>query len=209
MKEKKGGFLRWPWNVVVYVALVVALRLFAIPVILILMNVQRKNNPHGAAEGYCLSRTRKKLSWVFWGLLWLVVAAVLFYMFHVGLQEDRAYWETTDYVTLAVCGGGGLLLLLLGVYMGYAGVRDTFFPGKSALADSIRSQLPYPDETPPVEELFAMVDDDLKANGQWFGEVGIGREWVLGDAVNRIDRLRGIFTVDKIVHRHSGKRTTT
>ena len=209
MKEKKGGFLRWPWNVVIYAVLVLVLRLFAVPVILILMGVQRKNNPHGAAEGYCLSRTRKKLSWVFWGLLWVVIAAVLFYMFHVGLQQDRAYWETTDYVTLAVCGGGGFLLLLLGVYMIYVGARDTFFPEKSILAETIRSQLPYPDEAPPVGELFAMVDGDLKANGQWFGEVGIGREWVLGDAVNRIDRLRGIFTVDKIVHRHSGKRTTT
>ena len=35
-KEKKGGFLRWPWNVIVYVLLVLVLRIFAIPVILIL-----------------------------------------------------------------------------------------------------------------------------------------------------------------------------
>ena len=34
------------------------------------------------------------------------------------------------------------------------------------LAKSIRSQLPYPDEAPPVEELFAMVDRDIQANGQ-------------------------------------------
>ena len=209
MKEKKGGFLHWPWNVILYVLLAAVLRLFAIPVILILMAVQRKNNPHGAAEGYCLSRTRRKLSWVFWGLLWVVIAAVLFAMFYMGFRQDRTYWETSDYVTLAVSGGGGLLLLLLGVYMGYTGVRDTFFPEKSILADTIRSQLPYPDEAPPVKELFAMVDSDLKANGQWFGELGIGREWVLGDAANRIDRIRGIFVVDKIVHRHSGQRTTT
>ena len=210
MKEKKkGGFLRWPWNVVVYVLLVVVLRLFAIPVILILMSIQRKNNPHGAAEGYCLSRTRKKLSWVGWGLLWLVIAVVLFFTFVWGLQQDPDYREVMDYVTLVITGGGGLLLLLLGVYMIYVGVRDTFFPEKSILAQTIRSQLPYPDEAPPVGELFAMVDDDLKANGQWFGELGIGREWVLGDAVNRIDRIRGIFIVDKIIRRHSGKRTTT
>ena len=209
MKEKKGGFLRWPWNVIIYVLLAVVLRLFAIPVILILMAIQRKNNPHGAAEGYCLSRTRRKLSWVFWGLLWMVIAAALFTMFYVGFRQDRTYWEAMDYVTLVMSGGGGLLLLLLGVYMGYAGVRDTFFPEKSILADSIRSQLPYPDEAPPAGELFAMVDDDLKANGRWFGNLGIGREWVLGDATNRIDRIRGIFVIDKIVHRHSGQRTTT
>ena len=208
-EEKKGVFLRWPWNVVVYVVLVIALRLFAIPIILILMGVQWKNNPHGAAEGYCLSRTRKKLSWVGWGLLCLVIAVVLFVTFYWGLQQDPAYRETMDYVTLVVTGGGGLLLLLLGVYMIYAGVRDTFFPEKSILAQTIRSQLPYPDEAPPVDQLFAMVDDDLKANGQWFGAVGIGREWVLGDAVNRIDRLRGIFIVDKVIHRRAGKRNIT
>ena len=209
MKEKKGGFLRWPWNVVVYAALLVLLRAFAVPIILILLAVQRKNNPNGAEEGYCLTRTRKRLSWVLWGALWIVISAGMFYMFHVGLQQDPAYRETADYVTLAFCGGGGLLLLLLGLYMGYAGGRDCFFPARSSLADSIRSQLPYPEEAPPVGELFAMVDRDLEANGQWFDAVGIGQEWVLGEQANRIDRIRGIFTVDKIRHRHSGNRTTT
>ena len=210
MKEKKkGGFLRWPWNVVIYVVLILALRLLAIPVILILMGVQRKNNPHGAAEGYCLSRTRKKLSWVGWGLLMAVISVALFFTFYWGLQQDPAYRETMDYVTLVITGGGGFLLLLFGVYMIYVGARDTFFPEKSILAQTIRSQLPYPDEAPPVGELFAMVDNDLKANGQWFGAVGIGREWVLGDAANRIDRLRGIFTVDKVIHRRAGKRNIT
>ena len=58
MKEKKdGGFLRWPWNLVIYALLVIALRLFAIPVILILMRVQQKSNPNGVQEGYCLTRT--------------------------------------------------------------------------------------------------------------------------------------------------------
>ena len=37
MKEKKGAFLRWPWNVVAYVLLFAVLRLFAIPVVLLLM----------------------------------------------------------------------------------------------------------------------------------------------------------------------------
>jgi len=31
MKEKKGGFLPWPWNAVVYVLLALTLRLFSIP----------------------------------------------------------------------------------------------------------------------------------------------------------------------------------
>ena len=52
MKEKKGGaFLRWPWNIVVYLLLVAVLRLLAIPVIMLLIGLQRKNNPHGAEEG--------------------------------------------------------------------------------------------------------------------------------------------------------------
>ena len=28
MKEKKGGFLRWPWNAAVYIALLAVFRLF-------------------------------------------------------------------------------------------------------------------------------------------------------------------------------------
>lgn len=210
MKEKKGGFLRWPWNIVIYVLLAVSLRLLAIPIILILMSIQRKNNPHGVTEGYCLSRTRKRLIWVLWGLLCAAAGGILLFgIFYEELWQDRTYWETTDYVTLVIGGGGGLFLLLLGVYMCFVGVRDTFFPGKSALADSIRSQLPYPDEAPPVEKLFAMVDDDLKVNGQWFDEVGIGQEWVLGESATRIDRIRGIFVVDKIVSHRSGKHSNT
>lgn len=209
MKEKKGGFLRWPWNIAVYVLLLIALRLFAIPVILILMGIQRRNNPHGIAEGYCLSRTQRKLSWAAWGLLCLVLAAGLFCMFYVGLRQDPAYRETMDYVTLTVCSVGGVLLLALGSWMAYTGLRDTFFPEKSSLADSIRSQLPYPEEAPPAAELFAMVDRDLKANGQWFDAMGIGQEWVLGELANRIDRIRGIFAVDEIQRRHSGGRINT
>ena len=210
MKEKKNaGFLHWPWNIVIYVVLLLALRLFAIPVILLLIWVQQKNNPHGAEEGYCLSRTRKRISWVAWSVLWLAVAGGMFCMFYVGLQQDRAYWERDDYVTLAVSGAGGALMLFLGLFMGYNGVKDTFFPEKSNLAASIRSQLPYPEEAPPVGELFAMVDGDLKENGQWFGTMGIGREWVLGDLVNRIDRIRGIFVVDELRTRQSGNRTNT
>lgn len=210
MKEKKGGFLRWPWNIVIYILLAVALRLFAIPVILILMSIQRKNNPHGIEEGYCLSRTRKRLIWMLWGLLCVGAgAAVLFYMLYAELWQERTYWEPIDYVTLVIGGGGGILLLLLGFYLVFVSVRDTFFPEKSALANSIRSQLPYPDEAPPVDKLFSMVDEDLEENGQWFDDMGIGKEWVLGELANRIDRIRGIFVVDKIVNHHNGNRTSS
>lgn len=209
MEKKKGGFLRWPWNIVIYILLVLVLRVFAVPLILVLIGVQHKYNPHGMAEGYCLSRTRKRLTWLIWALLMLAVSAALFYMFQAGLKQDMVYWETADYVTLAVCGIGGLLLSIAGLYVGYAAVRDTFFPEKSALAKSIRNQLPYPNEAPPADKLFAMVDQDLKENGQWFGPVGIGREWVLGDGVNKIDRIRGIFTVNKLHMHHTNTGTRT
>lgn len=45
VKEKKSNFLRWPWNVVIYVLLAVTLWLFAIPFILILIYVQQKTTP--------------------------------------------------------------------------------------------------------------------------------------------------------------------
>ena len=104
MNEKKGFYLRWPWNVVVYVLLFVVLRIFAIPVVLLLMSAQRRNNPNGAAEGYCLSRTRKRLTWLLWALLAWGLAVSLGAVFFMGLEQDRAYWETSDYVTLAVSG---------------------------------------------------------------------------------------------------------
>ena len=83
MKEKKGGFLRWPWNVAVYIALLAVFRLFAVPIILILMAVQRKNNPHGVEEGYCLSRTRKRITWLLWALLVLFLSAAMLCLFLV------------------------------------------------------------------------------------------------------------------------------
>jgi len=210
VKEKKGGgFLRWPWNAVLYALLLITLRLFAIPIILLLIWVQRKNNPHGVAEGYCLSRTRKRLTWLAGGLGLTAIGGVLLYIYYIGRGLDRTYWDKQDYITLWGSIIGGVLLLLLGLYLIYTGGRDTFLPEKSALAGSIRHQLPYPDEAPPVGELFAMVDSDLKENGQWFGTVGIGQEWVLGDLATRIDRIRGIFTVDEIRQHNTQTGTRT
>ena len=215
MKEEnneKGGirFLRWPWNIVIYLLLIVVLRIFAIPIILILMRVQQKNNPHGIAEGYCLSRTRKRLSWLIWSLLAFFIGVCLGVFFYVEMQQDKSYWEYMDYIKFGIAGGGAVLLFIAGIYLAFVAVRDTFFPAKSGLAQSIRNQLPFPDGAPPVDELFAMVDNDLKENGHWFGPVGIGKEWVLGESANRIERIRGIFTIDEI-HQHNtqtGTRTS-
>lgn len=208
MKEKKkGSFLRWPWNVIIYILLAVVFRIFAIPIILFLIWYQQKNNPHGVAEGYCLSRTRKRLSWLLWALLLLLLSVCLAVYFVGSMKSDRSAWETYDYIKLVISAGGTVLLAVSGICAGYTALRDTFFPARSALAQSIRSQLPYPDEAPEVAKLFDMVDSDLKENGQWFGPVGIGKEWVLGDVANRIDRIRGIFVVDQLRVRQRGNRT--
>lgn len=215
MKEENSGkdgvrFLRWPWNIVIYLLLIIILRIFAIPIILILIQVQKKSNPHGIAEGYCLSRTRKRLSWLLWSLLAFFVSVCLGVFFYVEMQQDKSYWEYMDYIKFAIAGGGAALLFIAGIYLAFVAIRDTFFPAKSMLAQSIRNQLPFPDGAPPVDELFAMVDNDLKENGHWFGPVGIGKEWVLGESANRIERIRGIFTIDEI-HQHStqtGTRTS-
>ena len=200
--SKALRFLRWPWNIVVYLLLAVVFRIFAIPLILALTWFQNKQNPHGAAEGYCLSRTRKQLKGVLWSLLFLFIGAALAAFFYVGWKKDHADWDRKDIISLIVSGLGAVVMTILSIYQFYTSLRDTFFPGKSRLAKSIREQLPYPEEAPPVKELFAMVDQDLEENGLWFDSVGIGKEWVLGDMANRIDRIRGIFTVDRI-HQHN------
>ena len=52
-----------------------------------------------------------------------------------------------------------------------------------------------------------MVDKDIEANGQWFDRVSIGKEWVLGDDVSAIPRIRGVFSRDEIkVHYSNGRR---
>ena len=201
--SKAPRFLRWPWNIVIYVLLAVVFRIFAIPLILVLTWFQNKQNPHGAAEGYCLSRTRKELKGILWSFLFLFIGVALAVFFYVGWKEDHAEWDRKDIISLIVSGLGAVVMIVLAVCQCYTSLRDTFFPGKSKLAKSIRAQLPYPEEAPPVKKLFEMVDKDLEENGLWFDSVGIGKEWVLGDMATRIDRIRGIFTVDEIHQRHT------
>ena len=49
----------------------------------------------------------------------------------------------------------GVVAILVGLFLAYRSLRDALVPEKSALAQSIRAQLPYPDEAPAVKELFA------------------------------------------------------
>lgn len=204
--QKKRFYLRWPWNVLVYVLLAVSLRIFSIPVILLLMWWNRKQQPDGPEEGYCLQRTRKRLIGLIPAALCLLFGGLSLWFFHMGQtlpeEVERLEEEMRIFYYLSPFLGAGLLIL--GLFLAWRSLRDALCPEKSALAKSIRSQLPYPEEAPPVRELFAMVDRDIKENGAWFGHMAVGREWVLGDEVSRIPRIRGIFGRDEVRSSGSG-----
>ena len=187
-------FLQWPWYALIYVALLVLLRLFALPVILLMVVERRKYSPNGVQEGYCLARTRKKLIRLAPGLPLLALAVACFWL--SPYAWERRWQDLLTVLALGAVSG------LIGLYLTFTALRDACFPEKSKLAASIRSQLPYPDEAPPVRELFAMVDEDLEAHGLWFGPVGVGEAWVLGEEANYIPRICGIYTIDRMVLRH-------
>lgn len=201
--------LKWPVNLIVYILLVVLLRIVAIPVIMLIMWWNKKQQPDGPEGGYCLDRTRKRLARLGWSLLYLLLSAGGGVCFYMQLQEDRALWKLEDWGFTIFSAGLCLVCGILFFVETYMDLRDAFVPAKSRLAQSIRSQLPYPDEAPPVEELFAMVDKDIRENGQWFGRIAIGREWVFGDDVTSIARIRGVFPRDETVTRHAGGRRQT
>lgn len=207
--SKKRFYLKWPWNVLIYIILVVLLRIFAIPVILLIMWWNKKQQPDGPEEGYCLQRTRGRLTGLIWAALCLAGGGLAIWFFLAvqtmpyeaeQLKEELKF----GYYLIPVAGAAAILV---GLFLAYRSLRDALAPEKSALAQSIRDQLPYPDEAPPVKELFAMVDQDLKTNGQWCGKLGVGREWVLGDEVSSISRIRGVFSREEHHTRRAGKRT--
>ena len=207
--SKKRFYLKWPWNVLVYIILVVLLRIFAIPVILLIMWWNKKQQPDGPEEGYCLQRTRGRLTGLIWAALCLAGGGLAIWFFlavqTMPYEMERLKEEISfGYYLIPVAGAAAILV---GLFLAYRSLRDALAPEKSALAQSIRDQLPYPDEAPPVKELFAMVDQDLKTNGQWCGKLGVGREWVLGDEVFSISRIRGVFSREEHHTRRAGKRT--
>lgn len=212
MDRGNGRFrLKWPWNWVVCGVFVIVAGYFigylwsALLAALFLW-LQRKRHPGETPQGgYCLDRTRKRLARLLWSLLYLLLAAGCGVVFFMGFGEEKT--EISDWAVWIVSGGGFLLFAGCCLYETVTDLRDALFPAKSKLAKSIRSQLPYPDEAPPLEELFAMVDRDIEENGQWFDRVAIGKEWVLGDEVSSIARIRGVFPRDEIkVHYTNGRR---
>ena len=160
-------------------------------------------------EGYCLQRTRGRLTGLIWAILLAVGGGLAIWFFAVAetvpYEAERLKEEISfGYYLIPAAGAGAILA---GLFLAYRSLRDALVPEKSALARSIRAQLPYPEEAPPVKELFAMVDQDLRQNGRWCGRLGIGKEWVLGDEASSIPRIRGVFSRVERHTRHAGKRT--
>ncbi len=202
-------YLKWPWNLVVYIVLALILRIFAIPVILLIMWWNKKQQPNGPEEGYCLQRTRGRLTGLIWAALCLAGGGLAVWFFVTAQSMPQEAEQLKEQLSFGyyLIPAAGAVAILAGLFLAYRSLRDAFFPEKSALAQSIRNQLPHPDEAPPVQELFAMVDRDLKANGQWCGKLGVGKEWVLGDEVSSIPRIRGVFSREEHHIRRAGKRT--
>lgn len=135
-------------------------------------------------------------------IILLVVAAMAVYL-AVSWTEGGLERGYKDYIVTIVGGMAMVGGLLIAIYEAYTGVWDVFCPEKSRLAQSIPNQLTYPEEAPPVQELFAMVDDDIRRNGRWFGNLAVGEKWILGDEVSYIPRIRGVFFKDEIRAHHS------
>lgn len=167
---------------------------------------------HGSGKytkSYCLCITRKRLLSLWLALLLLCVGALLGIYGWIQLNEDKSLWEITDYLKMAVGLGGAALFLISGLGTAFTALRDALCPGRSALAKSIRSQLPHPEVALDVRELFAMVDRDIEENGLWFDKVAVGKEWVVGDEASYIPRIRVFFGRDEIRSRRSGERINT
>ena len=164
---------------------------------------------NNTSNSVCLKRTRKKLFNLLWAALFLFVALALLVYAASCWSSDRSYWEVKDWAVAILSVVLGLTALATGLYESVTSIRDTFFPSKSRLAKSIRSQLPYPEEAPPVKKMFAMVDRDIMENGVWFDRVAVGREWILGDDVTYIPRIRAVFGRDEIQRRRVNGRTIT
>ena len=68
---------------VAYIILVVVFRLFAIPLILLIMWWNKKQQPDGPEEGYCLQRTRGRLTGLIWAAIFLVGGGLAIWFFVV------------------------------------------------------------------------------------------------------------------------------
>ena len=147
----KRFYLKWPWNVIVYIVLAVVLRVFAIPLILLIMWWNKKQQPDGPEEGCCLRRTRGRLTGLIPATLLMAGGALCLYFFYLGqtLPGEVERLDDQMRVVYHLCPFLGAGMILIGIFLAYRSLRDALYPEKSALAQSIRDQLPYPDDTLP------------------------------------------------------------
>lgn len=191
--SKQPFFLVWPWNVLIGITATLILGyclgyLWGVLLVLAFFKWQKKRHPGMPQGGYCMERAHKCLAYVLLGVLFLALAAILAayaWLTYQGPSPNMVYVIGSSV--------GSIVCLIVGIYETFANLRDALFPSKSRLANSIRSQLPFPYEAPDVKELFAMVDQDMEKNGLRFDRLMIGKEWVLGDEASYIPNMRGAF----------------
>ena len=139
MEQKKKGFrIPWPWSLILAIVFVVGAGYFIGYLWSFLLALgfsawQRRNNPDMPEGGYCLEKTRKRLPSLGIAVIALFLGFCVAVYIWMTLQEDRSYWESMEYVKLAVGGAGGLALLLCGIYTAYTSVRDAFWPERVLL----------------------------------------------------------------------------
>ena len=87
--SRKRFYLKWPWNVIVYILLAAVLRIFAIPLILLILWWNKKQQPDGPEEGYCLQRTRGRLTGLILGIVGATVSITAIVFSALGLHQAR------------------------------------------------------------------------------------------------------------------------
>src|SRR5699024_4150677 len=98
-ESKRQFYLKWPWDWVVYVLLVILLRIFAIPFIYLIMRWNKKHRPDVPEEGFCVQQTRRQISKLWMSLVFLLVALCGGAVFVAGLLTDERTWE--EYAMMA------------------------------------------------------------------------------------------------------------
>ena len=129
-EEEKQFYLKWPWNLVVYILLVVLFRVFSVPLILLLMWWNKKQQPGGPAEGYCMQRARGQLIQLVWAAVALLMAAAGAAYLTISWNADKTGGDYMEYIKLSAAGllvvGGVLVAGVSGLHW-FAGC---FLPGE-------------------------------------------------------------------------------
>lgn len=170
---------------------------------------QGEEQKNALKDSFCMKKVKGRILLLYWSLLFIAagVVCIISSIYSYGNMSDD--WGALEYAVSIAIFIIGIGCILGAIYEGYSNVRDFFFPAKSRLAASIRSQLDFPDEAPELNELFGMVDRDIAENGHWFDSTAVGREWVLCDDAFALSRIRTVFKRDEIIERRVKRRVQT